>query len=202
MAFLKNLTRSLTALQISGDLLCPEFLSLRWLQLRKFTVTEHTPTPYIPLPELVSQMPALRELSILFTVDVTRNRDTGAIYPPFRLGSATGELLTLRSPFLASVTLSNLEPADPIFAQLPRALPSLHLMAMVDGYLPIQGRPAKLWEAPLTNSTALIALENISHLRDLVELSLTLNDFATAALIHRLALVFPQLPSCAPMSAT
>jgi hypothetical protein len=66
-------------------------------------------------------------------------------------------------------------------------------MAMVDGYLPIQGRPAKLWEAPLTNSTALIALENISHLRDLVELSLTLNDFATAALIHRLALVFPQL---------
>ncbi|KAJ7890318.1 hypothetical protein B0H13DRAFT_1887609 [Mycena leptocephala] len=47
--------------------------------------------------------------------------------PPFRLGNAGGELLTRRSPLLASVTLSNLEPTDLIFAQLPRALQSLHL---------------------------------------------------------------------------
>lgn len=193
VALLKNISRGLTALQISGDLLHPEFLSLTWPQLRKFTATEHTPRPYIPVPDLVSQMPALRELSILYSADVSRDRDVGDMYPPFRLGSAAGELLTRSCPFLASVTLSNLEPTDPIFAQLPLALQSLHLRAMVDGYLPLEGFPKNLWEAPLTHATALITLEKISHLEDLTELSLTLDDFATAALIQRVASVFSRL---------
>ncbi|KAJ7217376.1 hypothetical protein C8J57DRAFT_1395853 [Mycena rebaudengoi] len=193
VTLLKNLSHSLAMLQISGDLLSPEFLSLRWLKLRKFTITEHTPTPFVPVPDLASQMPALRELSVLYSADVSRDRDAGDDYPPFRLGTSSGKLLTSGSPLLASVTLSNLEPTDPIFAQLPRALQSLHLLAMVDGYLPVMGAPARLWESPLTKTTALIALENISHLADLTELSLTLDDFATAALIHRVASVFPRL---------
>ncbi|KAJ7488590.1 hypothetical protein B0H11DRAFT_1913071 [Mycena galericulata] len=193
VAFLKNLSSSLTVLQISGDLLCPNFLNLSWPRLRKFTVTEHTTTPYIPVPDLVCGMPALRELSILFSADLIRDRDAGEIYPPFVLGTAGGELLTRHSPLLSSVTLSNLEPADPIFVQLPPALQSLHLLAMVDGYLHGLGTPARLWEAPLTHTTALIALENISHLADLTELSLKLNDFSTAPLIHRIASIFPRL---------
>jgi hypothetical protein len=48
VAFLKNISHSLPALRISGDLLSPDFLSLWWLELRSFTVTEHTPTPFIP----------------------------------------------------------------------------------------------------------------------------------------------------------
>ncbi|KAJ7101656.1 hypothetical protein C8R44DRAFT_859205 [Mycena epipterygia] len=139
VALLRNLTRSLTALQISGDLLYPAFLSLTWPQLRIFTITEHTPTPYIPVPDLVSRMPTLRELSILYSADLSRDRDAG------------------------------------------------------DMYLPVMGRPPRLWPAPLTHSTALIALGYISHLADLTELSLTLDDFATAMLIHRVAAVFPRL---------
>ncbi|KAF8127782.1 hypothetical protein K438DRAFT_2000581 [Mycena galopus ATCC 62051] len=183
----------ITVLQISGDLLCLDFLSLTWPRLRKFTVTEHTPTPYIPVPDMVSQMPALRELRVLFTADLTRDRDAGDMYPPFMLGTADGELVTRCCPLPASITLSNLEPTDPVFAQLPRALESLHLLAMVDGVLPVRGRPARLWAAPLTHHTVLIALENISHLQDLSELSLTLDDFATASLIHRIASVVPRL---------
>ncbi|KAJ7023784.1 hypothetical protein C8F04DRAFT_1193094 [Mycena alexandri] len=190
LTLLKNLSHSLLVLKISGDLLSPEFPFLRWLKLRKFTITEHTPTPFVSLPDLVSQMLALRELSVLYSADLSRNRDAGENYPPFRLGTAGGKVLT--SP-LTSVTLSNLEPADPIFAQLPRTLPSLHLWAMVDGYLPVMGAPARLCEAPLTETTAPIALKKISHLEDLTELSLTLNDFATAALIHQVASIFPRL---------
>ncbi|KAJ7764108.1 hypothetical protein DFH07DRAFT_1059152 [Mycena maculata] len=193
IAFLQNLNRSLTVLQISGDLLSPDFLSLSWPQLRRFTVTEHTPTPYIPVPDLVSQMPLLTELSILFSADLSRDRDAGDIFPPFILGTPGGELLTHRSPLLSSVTLSNMEPTDPIFAQLPRALESLHLLAMVDGYLPVRGRPARLWAALLTHTTAPAALDNVSHLTELRELSLTLDDFTTAALIHCIASVFPRL---------
>lgn len=138
-------------------------------------------------------MPALRELSVLYSADLTRDRDAGDIYPPFRLGSAGGQLLTSCCQYLASVTLSNLEPGDPIFAQLPIGIRSLHLLATVDGYLPVSGAPTRFWEAPLSNTTALTVLENISHLANLTRLSLTLNTFATPGLIHRVASVFPRL---------
>ncbi|KAJ7265211.1 hypothetical protein C8J57DRAFT_1622307 [Mycena rebaudengoi] len=193
VAFLKNLSSNLTVLHISGDLLCHDFLNITWPRPRKFAVTEHTPTPYIPVPDLVCGMPALRELSILFSADLSRDRNAGEIYPPFVLGNVGGGLLTRRTPLLSSVTLSNLEPVDPIFAELPPALQSLHLLTMVDGYLPGLGTPAQLWEAPLTHTTALIVLENISHLEGLTELSLTLNGFSTAPLIHRIASIFPRL---------
>jgi hypothetical protein len=192
VALLRSLTHSLTALQISGDLLYPEFLSLTWPRLHKFAITEHTPTSYIPVPDLVSRMPALRELLILYSADLSRDWDI-EIYPPFILGTAGSKLLISRSPLLMSVTLSNMQPTDPIFTQLLRALSSLHLVAMVDGYLPIMGRPPRLWPAPLTHNTALIALERISHLTDLTKLSLTLDDLVTATLIHCVMAVFPRL---------
>ncbi|KAJ7858027.1 hypothetical protein B0H14DRAFT_2749900 [Mycena olivaceomarginata] len=193
VALLKNLSQSLTTLQISGDLLSPEFLSLTWAQLRTFVITEHTPTPYITVPELVSKMPALHDLSILFSADLSRDRDAGEMYPPFKLGTPGGGLLTHCSPLLTTITLSNLEPADPIFAQLPHSLESLHLLAMRDGYIPGHTRPARLWDAPLTLSTVPVALESISHLQALAALSLTLDDFATADTIQRIASVFPRL---------
>ncbi|KAJ7721391.1 hypothetical protein B0H16DRAFT_1896514 [Mycena metata] len=193
LAFLETLSRCLTALRISGDLLSPAFPSLPWPKLRMFTITEHTPTPYIAVPDLVSGMPALRELVILYTAELSRDRDAGDLYPPFVLGTADQTVLESRSPLLTSVTLSNMEPADPIFAQLPRLLPSLHLLAMVDGYRPGKGRPPRLWPAPLTHNTVLISLEHISHLTELTDLSLTLDDFVTAPVIHRIATVFPKL---------
>ncbi|KAJ7720134.1 hypothetical protein DFH07DRAFT_972716 [Mycena maculata] len=188
---LKNLSDRLTQLQISGDVLGSGFPSLRWLRLQKFSITEHTPTPFIPVPELISGMPALRDLSILFSADLTR--DSADLYPPFRLGIPGGELLTLRSPLLATITLSNLEPADPIFAQLPRSLESLHLLAMGDWYIPGPESPPHLREAPFTGTTAVTAIQQIAHLQDLSELSLTLEEFPTADLIHCIAAVFPRL---------
>ncbi|KAJ7768139.1 hypothetical protein DFH07DRAFT_954714 [Mycena maculata] len=193
VALLKSFNHSLTTLQISGDLLSPDFLSLTWLHLRSFIVTEHTPTPYIAVPELVSKMPALRDLSILFSADLSRDRDAGEMYPPFKLGTPGGGLLTHRSPLLTTITLSNLEPADPIFSQLPHSLESLHLLAMQDGYIPGPSSPGSLWEAPFTLTTIPIALESISHLQELTALSLTLDDFATADTILRIASVFPRL---------
>ncbi|KAJ7229682.1 hypothetical protein B0H12DRAFT_1147496 [Mycena haematopus] len=195
VTLLKALSHSLTALQISGDLLGVGFLSIIWQRLRTFTVTEHTPTPYIPVPDLVSQMLLLEEMLILYSADLSRDRDAGGLYPPFTLGTVGGELLTRRSPLLKSATLSNLEPADPIFAQLPCALPSLHLRAMVDNFVPDPNGPVHLWKAPLTNTTAVVALQRMSHLGNLTELSLELDNFVMPSLIHHIAAIFPQLRS-------
>ncbi|KAJ7075919.1 hypothetical protein B0H15DRAFT_609676 [Mycena belliarum] len=184
---LAHVCDTLSTLQISGDLLPTDFIAFRWRRLRKFTVTEHTPTPYISTPELVSQMPALRELYVLFSADLGRDEDE--LYPPFRLGNLGGQPL---SPLLTSITLSNLEPADPIFKQLPHTLETLHLVAMQDPYAPGPGSPQDPREAAFTLTTVLTVIDNISHL-DLSELSLTLNVFATAGLIHRIATVFPRL---------
>ncbi|KAJ6607654.1 hypothetical protein B0H10DRAFT_545716 [Mycena sp. CBHHK59/15] len=142
----ENIDRAREIDNISGDFLGSGFLSLRWLRLQKFSITEHTPTPYIPVPELISGMPALRDLSVLFSADLTR--DSADLYPPFRLGIPGGELLTPRSPLLATITLSNLEPADPIFAQLPRSLESLHLLAMGTGTSLDPGRPSTSGRLP------------------------------------------------------
>ncbi|KAK7017339.1 hypothetical protein R3P38DRAFT_1322654 [Favolaschia claudopus] len=80
-----------------------------------------------------------------------------------------------------------------MFSQLPDTLPSLHLRAMADGYHPIEGSPWNLRQSPLTDSTAPLTLERVSHLTSLTELSLTLNDFVQPALIERIVAVFPQL---------
>ncbi|KAJ6531411.1 hypothetical protein DFH09DRAFT_1409440 [Mycena vulgaris] len=188
---LRNLTHRLMTLRISGDLLSSDFFGLKWPHLGNFTVTEHPPTPYIPVPDLVSQTPALRQLSILFSADSTRA--AGEIYPPFRLGTPGGELLTNHSPLLTSVTLSNLEPSDPIFGQLRSSVMSLHLLAMRDFYAPGKGSSRQLRDAPLTNIPALTVIQHISHPEDLAELSFTLKEFPAAQLIDAIALKFPRL---------
>ncbi|KAJ7472052.1 hypothetical protein FB451DRAFT_313658 [Mycena latifolia] len=84
VALLQAVSGSLTTLTISGDLLSLHFLSLKWPHLQKFVITEHTPTPYLSVPELTSQMPALR-VQVLFSADLAR-RDT-ELRPPFALGT-------------------------------------------------------------------------------------------------------------------
>ncbi|KAJ7083197.1 hypothetical protein B0H15DRAFT_431224 [Mycena belliarum] len=190
---LKNVSDRLMTLQISGDLLPPDFLALDWPCLREFTISDHTPSPYTAVPDLVCRMPVLRELSILYSPDATRTSED--IQPPFKLGTAGGGLLTDCSPRLTTLTLSNLGPADPIFAQLPRSLETLHLLTMQDEF-EAHSRPAQHREfvlAPFTPTTLPTALHHLSHLQDLTELSLTLDAYSTAHLIGQIAAVFPRL---------
>ncbi|KAJ6531556.1 hypothetical protein B0H10DRAFT_1973276 [Mycena sp. CBHHK59/15] len=178
-------------LQISGDLLGVGFLQLKWPALHNFSITEHTPTPYISVPDLAAQMPALQQLSVLFSADLTRNHSEP--YPPFTLGSCDGGNLTHRCPVLRSVTLSNLGPADPIFQQLPASLEALHLLSARDLYAPRPGAPKLLQDTPLTADDLPIVLNSISRLDTLVELTLTFYEFPTPAVIRDVASAMPQL---------
>ncbi|KAJ7472054.1 hypothetical protein FB451DRAFT_313654 [Mycena latifolia] len=136
-------------------------------------------------------MPALCELSVLFSADLAR--DQGGLRPPFTLGTPDGSLLTICSPHLVSVTLSNMQPADPVFSQLPPGLEALHIRAAQDLYIPDRSGPQQLQAAPLTSVTVLAAIRHISHLTELAELSLTLDHFPTPTLIDVIATTFPYL---------
>ncbi|KAJ7216638.1 hypothetical protein GGX14DRAFT_605630 [Mycena pura] len=191
VALLQAVSGSLTTLSISGDLLSPESLTIKWPYLRNFSVTEHTPTPYLLVPELISRMPELRQLSVLFTADSTR--DVGELHPPFTVGVRGGEILTNSSPHLHSVTLSNVEPSDPIFQQLPCTLDALRIVAAEDLYIPLPAAPYRRKWAPLTPTMTLTILKGISHFVDLAELTLTLAYFAPPTLIDDIATAFPRL---------
>ncbi|KAJ7760261.1 hypothetical protein DFH07DRAFT_431391 [Mycena maculata] len=192
LALLRILANQITRLRISGDLLPPEFPALHWPKLHDFAITDHTPTPFISVPELVAQMPALRVLSVLFTADMTRQR--GELFPPFILGVTGGQFLTNSSLHLTSVTLSNLKPEDPIFGQLPRSLESLHLLAMRDWYAPTVRWPSEeLGDAPLRPHNVFGVLDRLSHLECLVDLSLTLGNLSSSDLINTIASKLPQL---------
>ncbi|KAJ6528602.1 hypothetical protein B0H19DRAFT_1194897 [Mycena capillaripes] len=190
LALLQNTCNRLNTLQISGDLISMEFLALEWPVLRQFSVTEHTPTPYISVPDLVARMPAIRELSVLFSADLTRS--DGELYPPFTLGISGGENLACHCPLLNRMTLSNMGRVDPIFRQLPASLESLHLLAVRDHYIFGERlRPPR--EAAFTAIDVPIVLTSISRLDTLVELTLTLEDFPTAGVIRAVASAQPQL---------
>ncbi|KAJ7171150.1 hypothetical protein C8R46DRAFT_1087824 [Mycena filopes] len=188
---LRNVAGHLKDLKISGDLLSPEFLAISWPSLKTLCVTEHTPTPFLAVPHIVAGMRALGDFSILFSADLTRDADD--TYPPFTLGVVGGDVLTRHSPHLTSVTLSNLVPTDPIFAQLPSSLEALHLLAMLDLYVPGPSSPPSLRGAPLTHSEVLKVLDSISHLTDLHQLTITTKEFPTPDLIHEIASKFPAL---------
>ncbi|KAJ7216684.1 hypothetical protein C8J57DRAFT_1396371 [Mycena rebaudengoi] len=188
IALLRAVSINLTVLQVSGDLLCPSLLSLQWPHLSRFVVTEHTATPFIPIPDMIAQMPSLRELAILFSADTNRNEEE--LQPPFTLGVHTGRPL---SPLLTSVTLSNMEPADPIFKQLPTSLDGLHIMAARDAHLPFQQPRTGYRQAPLTSTTLPILLQNIARLENLTALSLTLDEPPSSDIIHSIASGFPRL---------
>jgi hypothetical protein len=68
---------------------------------------------YILIPDMISQMPALRELAVLFTAD--SKRKPWESRPPFTLGQIEGPPFSAPSSYLNSVALSNMKPADPIF---------------------------------------------------------------------------------------
>ncbi|KAJ7287204.1 hypothetical protein C8J57DRAFT_1653110 [Mycena rebaudengoi] len=125
---------------------------------------------------MISQMPALRELSVLFV-----RRDVGQPRP---LGTFAGQPLSATCPHLNSVTLPNIEPTDPIFAQLPVFLDALHLMGARDQFY----QPP-----PFTDTGALIVVSHIARLVDLVDLSLTLNHFPTPRLVAAIASSLPRL---------
>ncbi|KAJ7301389.1 hypothetical protein DFH08DRAFT_978795 [Mycena albidolilacea] len=190
LALLQNTSDRLDTLQISGDLISMGFLALEWPVLRQFSVTEHTPTPYISVPDLVARMPAIRELSVLYSADLTRI--DGELYPPFTLGIPGGENLSRHCPLLNRVTLSNMGRVDPIFQQLPASLESLHLLAVRDHYISGE-RPRPPREAAFTAIDVPIVLTSISRLDTLAELTLTLEDFPTADMIRAVASAQPQL---------
>ncbi|KAJ7083977.1 hypothetical protein B0H15DRAFT_849619, partial [Mycena belliarum] len=182
----------LTTLTISGDLLSPHFLSLKWPHLLKFVVTEHTPTPYLSVPDLTSHMPALRELSVLFSADLTRT--STELRPPFTLGTLDGRPLSDASPHLHTVVLSNIQPDDFIFAQLPRGLDALHIRATGDIYIPQASlQTTSLGEAPLTSLTVFTVIQHVSCLTELTQLSLMLDHFPTATIIEAIAKACPAL---------
>ncbi|KAJ7725174.1 hypothetical protein B0H16DRAFT_1594912 [Mycena metata] len=156
-----------------------KFLPIHWPHLRKFAVTEHTPTPF------------LTELAVLYSADLSCT--AGELRPPFTLGVPRGRLLTERSPRLTSVTLSNLKPDDPVLRQLPSTLEALHAVATWDLYIPESSAPRQTQESPLTPVTALTAIEHIAHLPQLVELTLTLDHFPTPDLIKIVSDAFPCL---------
>ncbi|KAJ6552363.1 hypothetical protein B0H10DRAFT_1250784 [Mycena sp. CBHHK59/15] len=186
VVLLRAVSEKLTRLRISGDLLSTGFISLKWPRLRSFALTEHTPTPYVPVPEMISPMRALHELSILFAA-----RKHGEPRPPFTLGIAGGDNLSNHCPHLTSITLSNLEPADPIFEQLPICLEALHIVAARDLGEPAMG--GDRGDTPLSFENALTILRAIAGLDHLIELSLVLNHFPTPALLSAVATALPQL---------
>ncbi|KAJ7666991.1 hypothetical protein DFH06DRAFT_1295094 [Mycena polygramma] len=192
VTLLKAVCGNLMTLRISGEALPPDFPLLRWPRLRKFVATEHAPTPHISIPVIISQMPALRELSVLFSADMSREV---ADVPPFIFGVPDGRLLTDTCSRLTSVTLSNSQPTDPIFKQLPATLDALHLVVARDPYIPTDSAPTETREIPPTLTTVLTTIEHISHLTELSELSLTLDDYATPGLIDAIADAFPRLRS-------
>ncbi|KAK7059826.1 hypothetical protein R3P38DRAFT_2838063 [Favolaschia claudopus] len=187
---LQSVSQNLKALKISGDLISSTFLAISWLHLESFAVTEHTPSPYYSARRLISHMPCLKELSMLYTPDLTRTE--GQLKPPFTYGASDGKKLATVAPRLSSLRLSNCAPEDIIFSQLPDALTGLHIYANKDVYIP-PGNPQARLELPLSSLDVLAVVKRVSHLLDLADLTLTLNHYPTPALVDVIAVAFPNL---------
>ncbi|KAK6984979.1 hypothetical protein R3P38DRAFT_3102448 [Favolaschia claudopus] len=185
----------LREIRISGDLISPAFPTIEWKHLQKLVITEHTPTPYVAVPDIVANMPALRDLQVLYTAPVSHNfpdLPTSRISPVLHLGSTTCSTLSDTCPLLSSVTLGNLLPGDSIFAQLPATLSSLRLRAPVDPYNDNMGFP-EYAHYPLNQDTLPRALDHMRHLHDLREFCIDLDFFVTASLIQAIGSTLPQI---------
>ncbi|KAJ6576805.1 hypothetical protein B0H10DRAFT_2443692 [Mycena sp. CBHHK59/15] len=192
IALLRAVGGTLQNLQVSGDLLHPDsFASLSWPRLRRLILTEHPPMTYSYLQPMLGDMPVLSELSVLFVADMSR--DQRSLRCPFTYGVAGDRKLGSGSPLLASVSLSNLEPTDPILNQLPVDLVTLQVLALYGLQKSNQGLPRNRHEAPLTFDGALRVLTTISPLADLVELTFTLDHFPTPDLVAAVADECPRL---------
>ncbi|KAJ7211182.1 hypothetical protein GGX14DRAFT_623730 [Mycena pura] len=170
--FLRNVSQHLTRLSISGDLLSSQFCELLWCKLQQFSVTEHAPSPFIPVPNLVAQMRALQSLALSFTPYPERKPDDFPV--PITLGTINGDSLEDFAPHLTSISISNVAGDDPIFGQLPRTLESLHLMPMWDLYasdIQISVRQGDFRFKGEAEAAA--ALDNMLHLDQLTDLTFT-----------------------------
>ncbi|KAK6969132.1 hypothetical protein R3P38DRAFT_2671424 [Favolaschia claudopus] len=194
-SLLKAVGDRLTELRISGDLISTTFPSTRWSRLRKLAITEHSPAPYIHVCDIVSNMPVLRHLEVLYTLDITsEDARRRTIFPSFHLGDESGRALSDSCPLLSVISLGNLLPSDPIFAQLPPRLPSLDLRAPVDPYDYIKGFPRHA-SLPFNEHTLPCVLPRLRHYQDLNELCLDLESFVHAALIQHIGLALPGIES-------
>ncbi|KAF8144288.1 hypothetical protein K438DRAFT_2029214 [Mycena galopus ATCC 62051] len=191
---LRRLSRQLTTLCVSGDLLSAEFCDLPWPKLRHFTAMDHAPRPFIPVPRLVAHMHALHSLAVLFAADLSLDYKQKELLPPFRLGIVNGGLLADSCPLLTSVSLASMPHDDPIFAQLSSSVESLHLLPMRELHSRIKHRDLR--EVRFYQESAFSALEHIAHLDRLTELSFTVLQHApTPEFIRTIALQFPRLRS-------
>ncbi|KAK7014309.1 hypothetical protein R3P38DRAFT_3003153 [Favolaschia claudopus] len=189
-SLLKAVGSRLSELRISGDLISQAFPSLQWSHMRTFAITEHKPTPYITLSNLVSRMPSLRDLQVLYTAEVPPDR-VAPVFPSFHLGdSESPSVLTCH--LLSTATLGNILPGDPILVQLPASLRYLHLRAPVDPFDTEAGFPQNAY-FPLNEHALTEALHQRRYLPYLVELSIDLDSFVTAPLIQQIASALPQL---------
>ncbi|KAF7297012.1 hypothetical protein MIND_00933500 [Mycena indigotica] len=102
-------------------------LSIKWPRLATLTMTEHPPLQHLPLSVLLLRMPALSDLSLLFTPDAHHQAQR---FPPFYLVSPTDSLPILDN--LRSLAISNCAFEDPLLRKLPRSLTSLKLLALWD----------------------------------------------------------------------
>ncbi|KAK6980785.1 hypothetical protein R3P38DRAFT_3118099 [Favolaschia claudopus] len=188
----RALSCRLTELSVSGEFMARTFPSIEWLHIRRLAITEREPSPNVPVPELISNMPALRDLEVLYTLDTTRAAHMKGRFPSFHLGDQSGRMLSDRCPLLSRVTLGNVLPDDSIFAQLPACLESLMLRAPVDPYDAHMGFPRDAY-CPFNEHTLPKALSHMQHLRDLTEVCLDLDSFVKAPIIHHIGLILPQL---------
>ncbi|KAF7295544.1 hypothetical protein MIND_01094400 [Mycena indigotica] len=191
-SLLKNISPRLERLTISGDLLSPSICDTLWPKLRELIVTEHTPIPYIAPHQLLTRMPALHSLSLLYTADVSRDKTVG-LHPPLTLATSAHDALNTYSPHLTAVTLGNTGLHDPIFDQLPLTLDSLSILPMWDlhGHL---AYPGGLGEVRFSRNDALEFLQRLvrfNHLTEFAFVAIIVNP--KAAFVDLIAASFPSL---------
>ncbi|KAF7297009.1 hypothetical protein MIND_00933200 [Mycena indigotica] len=111
---LLSVSPNVRRLTVSGDLLPRQVLKIQWPRLATLSVTEHPPLQHLPLSALLPRMPALSDLSLLFTPDAYHSLPAGVL------------------DSLRSLALSNTALDDPLLHSLPRRLTSLKLLALWD----------------------------------------------------------------------
>ncbi|CAK5271121.1 unnamed protein product [Mycena citricolor] len=189
---LRCVSRNLTFLHLSGDLMPVDFDEIRWPRLQSLAVSEHTPSRHLLVPVLTAHTPSLRDLQFLYTADMSRGPEE--LRPPFAYGDPTRGSLCHILPRLTALSLSNVSDDDPIFSQLPESLNALHIHARCDPHYGLDHadlpKPAV---AALSNGSAIWLVKRLSHLTNLAEFTISGDIFPTAPLLETIASHFPNL---------
>lgn len=192
---LRTISSHVSYLEIAGDILCLSALaSIYWPNLRTLIISGHQPSePHLPLASIINGMPRLVDLSLPFTAAY------GHRLPPFLF--CPGSEFTRTVPHLASVapqlnslSLSNVLPEDDAFNQLPPSLTRLRILALKDAISPMAD-PIYPWYSysPLTLQRSFDIIEGLSHLVNLIELTLTITGTPTPYLISAIGCACPGL---------